>query len=768
MGGASHEPQAARSTERAGLTMHVGAKLRSTTGILVAIPLMVAVLGVSLTLLGRSALRSSNSRLAEERFLGQTDAVARSIDASLADATPIRARLADLAAHWQPSDDPKSHAYALGDLLTAHPGVSWLTVSFPNGFTAGVYFDGPDKALRFLESEYRGPGDTIERRYDLSTRDSLRLVSTDPSKYDPRTRPFWALAESHDGPAFTEPYTFAKTFETGITLAEAVRKGGFVHAVITVDFDIVTLSQMLARAEVPDAAIILLSAPNGSILALPHLRERYPSLVFPADRPLEARDFGDPVLAEMLSASAPTDRGVRAFHANGGGYLAARTPAATDARLGWLVTVAVPEAQFLGTIDRYANAGLVASAAAVGVAVLLSLLFARHITRARAAVVVAEAKVVRAEEKVAEAEEKLQQASGALRDLGSYRLVERLARGGMGELWRAEHRLLARPAAVKLITLEEGVTDEDARVASERFRREAKTLASLEARNTVQVFDYGAAEDGTLFLVMELLRGVDLERLVAEQGPQPASRVVSILVQALSSLDEAHRAGLVHRDIKPANLFLSRVASEVDVVKVVDFGLVRLREESEPALDARASVAPAVDPIAAQNVASAALTSKQGVLGTPACMAPEQVRNQAVDGRTDLYAIGCVGFYLLTGEHVFGSSNAMATLVAHMTKKPRKPSVVGKTPIPDALEQAILACLEKDPAKRPSSAADLAATLRAVPIDPEDEWTDARAAAWWAERDARVIADAADEAKLAAATTVDQDPGSKQLVVAAR
>jgi serine/threonine protein kinase len=370
-------------------------------------------------------------------------------------------------------------------------------------------------------------------------------------------------------------------------------------------------------------------------------------------------------------------------------------------------------------------------------------------------VVHAEAKVVRAEQKVAAAEEKARQASGALRELGSYRLVERLARGGMGELWRAEHRLLARPAAVKLITLEEGTTEEEARVASERFRREAKTLASLEARNTVQVFDYGAAEDGTLFLVMELLRGVDLERLVAELGPQPAARVIAILGQALSSLDEAHRAGLVHRDIKPANLFLSRAASELDVVKVVDFGLVRLRDEAD--VDA-----PAVTPAIAEREASAALTSKEGVLGTPACMAPEQVRNLAVDGRTDLYAIGCVGFFLLTGEHVFGTSSAMSTLVAHMTKKPRKPSALAKGWIPEELERAILSCLEKSPEKRPASAAELAALLRAIPIPEEHAWTDARARAWWAERDARIGAHDAATVEVPVQASATE---AKQLVV---
>ncbi|MGH8696106.1 MAG: serine/threonine-protein kinase [Burkholderiales bacterium] len=294
-------------------------------------------------------------------------------------------------------------------------------------------------------------------------------------------------------------------------------------------------------------------------------------------------------------------------------------------------------------------------------------------------------------------------------DLGSYRLEALLGRGGMGEVWRASHRTLARPAAIKLIRQE--VLGDAPGVAGARFEREAQAIASLQSPNTVALYDFGSTQDGTLFYVMELLDGVDLEELVQRHGPLPAPRATHILRQACASLAEAHARAIIHRDIKPANIYLCRHALEHDVVKVLDFGLVkRLAPETA--------------------VADARWTHPDLIAGTPAYLAPEIVMGDAVDGRADLYALGCVAFWLLTGRLVFEAATVAAVLVAHAREAPPRPSSLAPSPVPDELDQIVLDCLAKDPAARPQTAEALAARLGAVPF--AQPWTPAAAAQWWA------------------------------------
>src|SRR5678815_1487662 len=212
-------------------------------------------------------------------------------------------------------------------------------------------------------------------------------------------------------------------------------------------------------------------------------------------------------------------------------------------------------------MQRLDRDALIASGAALAIALGFALMFAWNILRMRRAVGVAREAARSAEERA--------------KQLGSYRLVERLGAGGMGEVWRAEHQLLARRAAIKLVRQDVLARHRmHALLIQERFRREAQTLASMRSRHTIELYDYGMTEDGTFFYVMELLDGLDLSQLVKQYGPQPAARVIRILVQACQSLSEAHSAGLLHRDIKPANLVLCRAADEVDIVKVLDFGIV--------------------------------------------------------------------------------------------------------------------------------------------------------------------------------------------------
>ena len=302
----------------------------------------------------------------------------------------------------------------------------------------------------------------------------------------------------------------------------------------------------------------------------------------------------------------------------------------------------------------------------------------------------------------------------AARDIGSYTLEEKLGAGGMGEVWRANHRMLIRPAAIKIVNAEAlGSAPGGPDVLLRRFEREARATAALRSPHTVQLYDFGMSADGRLYYAMELLDGLDLETLVRRYGPIPAERAIHIAIQACRSLAEAHRAGLVHRDIKPANLFVQRGhGADPDFVKVLDFGLVKLGEK-------RGAVGggDALD-----------LTENGTITGTPAYMAPEFVLGHGEDHRADLYALGCVLYYLLTGSTVFSGDTPMQMMFDHVQATPVPPSARTAQSIPAALERLILDCLAKDPAQRPQSAIELAERLAAIAVTA---WTTQRADRWW-------------------------------------
>jgi serine/threonine protein kinase len=308
------------------------------------------------------------------------------------------------------------------------------------------------------------------------------------------------------------------------------------------------------------------------------------------------------------------------------------------------------------------------------------------------------------------------------REMGSYRLAEKLGEGGMGEVWRAEHRMLARGAAIKLIRPDAlgAPTGSHAGEIMKRFQREAQATAGLRSPHTIEVYDYGIAADGTFHYVMELLDGFSLQTLVERFGPVPPERAVRFLRQACHSLAEAHAAGLVHRDVKPANMFACRLGLDVDFVKVLDFGLVKVQ-----------------GPRAA---GAEELTAAGSFAGTPAFMPPEiALGNEAVDSRADIYALGCVGYWLLTGRLVFESGSAMQMVIDHVRTPPPAPSRRAAQRIPEGLERIILRCLAKDPARRPSSAAALSRELQWLGI--EGRWTEARAREWWRTHEGLAVPD---------------------------
>jgi serine/threonine-protein kinase len=294
-------------------------------------------------------------------------------------------------------------------------------------------------------------------------------------------------------------------------------------------------------------------------------------------------------------------------------------------------------------------------------------------------------------------------------DLGSYRLVYRIGEGGMGEVWRARHRLLARDAAIKIIRGNLANTSAfQADVLRKRFEREARVMASLECPHTVSIFDFGVTSQGEFYYVMELLNGISLQALVEHFGPQPAGRVVHLMKHACKSLEEAHRKGMVHRDIKPANIFSAKVGLDFDFAKVLDFGLVKCVNPAETAF----------------------LTQGGFTAGTPAYMAPEAALGaEKVDGRLDLYSLGCVAYVMLTGRLVFEETNSTATALAHVQKEPVPPSQRTELPVPVSLDRLVLRCLAKSPGDRPDSAAELIELLEAC--DGVEPWTGRQAEAWW-------------------------------------
>jgi serine/threonine-protein kinase len=295
------------------------------------------------------------------------------------------------------------------------------------------------------------------------------------------------------------------------------------------------------------------------------------------------------------------------------------------------------------------------------------------------------------------------------REVGSYKLVERLGVGGMAEVWRANHRMLRRPAAVKLIRpkvlIDHGPADSERLLRL--FTREVRTTASLRSPHTIQVYDFGITREGAFYYVMELLDGIDLMTLVERFGPQPAERIASLMQQVCHSLREAHALNFVHRDIKPANILTCTVGGDYDFVKVLDFGLV---------LD--------------RHLTSQELEDEKQFVGTPAVMAPEMLRFQApVDARADLYALGCVGYWLMTGKRVFEAETRHDMLVMHAHQKPVLPSRRVDRPMHPGLEAIVMQCLEKNPNKRPQTARELSDALLALKF--EHPWTDERAELWW-------------------------------------
>ncbi len=289
----------------------------------------------------------------------------------------------------------------------------------------------------------------------------------------------------------------------------------------------------------------------------------------------------------------------------------------------------------------------------------------------------------------------------AARLLGQYVLEKKIGEGGMGEVYRARHGMMRRPSALKLLRADQA---REGSVA--RFEREVQLTARLTHPNTITIFDYGRTDDGIFYYAMELLDGANLQRIVAATGPQPPGRVVRILSMACGALSEAHGIGLIHRDIKPANIMLCTQGGEHDVVKLLDFGLVKELKVDD----------------------DVKLTGTTTLTGSPQYMAPEAIRAaDTVDARSDLYALGAVAYYLLSGSELFTGKSIIEVCSQHLHQQPQPFGVRG-VQVPSDLEAIVLACLEKDPARRPQTAAELRRRLEECEVE---RWDGEHAARWW-------------------------------------
>jgi hypothetical protein len=301
---------------------------------------------------------------------------------------------------------------------------------------------------------------------------------------------------------------------------------------------------------------------------------------------------------------------------------------------------------------------------------------------------------------------RLSEAELKLKQLGQYTLEEKIGEGGMGVVYRARHALMRRETAVKLLLPDRADPD-----SVRRFEREVCLTCRLTHPNTIQVYDYGHTPQGIFYYAMEFLHGLNLHDLVAGSGPQPEGRVIHILTQVCDSLAEAHGLGMVHRDIKPANVFLCQRGGVPDCVKVLDFGLVR--------------------EFRGANRDEMRLTGARRMVGTPSFMPPEAIRDASrSDPRSDIYSVGALAYYLLTGQYVFDSENVLALYERHLKESPAPPRQRTRNPISAELEETILRCLEKEPNLRPQSVAELRALL--LTSSRASDWNLEARAAWWA------------------------------------
>lgn len=694
-------------------------RLASPRAILIAFPLLVLAVGLALTLVGQDALTRLSTKMTMQRFDQETELSSHHLRSALSQADAVLTSLPELARDLAPLiDNPKDERFAVlaRDLLhlgIGRPGVTQVYLGFPSGDFISARLGAREAPIELTRA---GVGTSFT--FDAHT---LKPHQTAKTGFDPTKREWFKLGTRSHGRVWTEPYTFFQSGKLGVTqvlpiFADAARKQ--LLCVAGVDFDVTTLTAFLRRHDSKDLSSLLFSE-RGIVLAYPSGQEPEPGPLDPwASRSDDAtlRGFFGALRTAQGTRSSRTDHRYLTFNAGDEPMLAAVRPL-TRGGPRWQLATFSRRKDMQSALLQYRRSSLLIGGLALLASMLAAWAFARFIIRQRQEAVLARAAARAAQKQVL--------------DLGSYTLVSRLGAGGMGEVWRARHHLLAREAAIKLIRTGDAVDGPKMRELEERFRREARALAALRSRNTIELFDYGLTSEGTLYYVMELLDGIDLQALVERFGPQPAERVRRILIQACNSLGEAHEVQLVHRDIKPANIFLCRAADEVDVVKVLDFGLVL------SPLEAVRTEGPHLQLDETQATPSSAdelrLTQVDMQLGTPGFMSPEQALGGKTDARADVYSLGCVAWWLLTGQPLYAGETAVGVVLKHIQARVPDLQEVCPSPISPEFTALIHQCLEKHAKDRPQDARELLRSLKRLPIEQEG-WTDEQAARWWVDK----------------------------------
>ncbi|MEO8844025.1 MAG: protein kinase [Kofleriaceae bacterium] len=711
----------------------------SPASVLVILPLLVVSVGVVVLMLGRKATHDSAETLVRRQLVAQAIQVQRDVEITLDQADPVLAGLRLLA---EPALATPDAMQRLHDLVVGRPGIYNTSIAFPVGELWSTYKKGDE----VLTAESRSDGD----RTDYSFAGGMHEIGKVPSTYDARTRPHYLKALEAKRRVWMEPRTFSTSHKTGLTVTEPVYVDGELVAVLTIDFDVESLSGSISQPPIEGARTAVFTR-EGAMLAYPSVP--VPTVATNEQRVLKYTDYKDPRLDALFAAMAnapSTEQRFFSLDTREGEYFASTAHlganrAGSSAPVDWMLATLVPEHVLFDATRRLGRDAIIASAAALLIALGVALMFAWNLVRMRRTVVAARAEAKSARERAQE--------------LGSYRLVSKLGTGGMGEVWRAEHQLLARHAAIKLVRLDVLADPAHATLIQERFRREAQTLAALRSRNTIELYDYGVTQDGSFFFVMELLDGLDLSQLVREHGPQPAARVISIIAQACGSLAEAHDAGLLHRDIKPANLYLCRAADEVDIVKLLDFGIAH--NVAEPVEKTVAKAIELVSPQPGTTGQTDRLTVEGSVIGTPGYIPPEQAVGAPLDARGDLYALGCVAWWLLTGGEVYPGVANDDLIRTHVNEPIPDLRAVVHSWLPAELEQLIVQCLAKRPEDRPHDARALASALTEIAIPTEHAWSKAMAVAWW-----KTLHVAATSTPEAATLDADAAPREQATVIA--
>ena len=683
----------------------VGQSLASPLSVLILVPALVVGVGTFMALTGQRSLRASIDTMAEARFGDQTAYASRHIETTLGQAGSLLDSFrAFVRSH---GGDPRTEDVSdfLRTLMHGRHGLSFASFGTVDGRFIGAYYD--DEARLWLtERNVLADGSTPLKDYRVpAVGPPILTREVDDSGYDVRVRPFFEQARAGQQRVWTDPYVFFDSGVPGITCAEPyLDADGEFLGVLSVDFNLNDLSEFVANLETVPSGRIFVYSTDGTLLAHPGAHHEFGRDARGAGDLMRAEDLGDPVLEAFFDSVPTAGVGSRQpfdFLAGDESYLAAVSTCVLDQRVTWYVGAVAPQSTFMAPVRSHLLGTMRIAGVALLVALFVASLFAVNLVRSRQEVALARAAARAAKKEV--------------QDLGSYRLLHKIGEGGMGEVWRGEHRLLARPAAIKLIHGEamKGLSGGKVAELLASFEKEARVTASLSSPYTVRLYDYGVSRDGVFFYVMELLDGIDLQTLVDHFGPQPLGRVVHILRQVCSSLAEAHDKNLVHLDVKPANVLLCRRGDEVDVAKVLDFGLVKVRSEHLAAEDRG---------------------REELIAGTPAYMAPERgIGSPDVDGRADIYSVGCLAFWLLAGRSVFETSSPTVMLRHHVQSTPEALSLVASQAVPPELDQLVTMCLSKSATHRPTDARALRQLLDDVPVPRAQQWDEDAARAWWAE-----------------------------------